>query len=199
MFRKQNEVIKQLTDKQIVHNLYFTQLILLIISSVLAILLFNNVEEFIELWIITDARIIGYGIAVACIVIVVDLIITKLAPPHLVDDGGINKKLFEKRSIPHIILLTAIIAISEELLFRGVLQSHLGIWVASLIFAILHFRYLSKWILFIMVISISFLLGIVYELTESIYTTIIAHFLIDLVFAIQIRLNYKKGVNEENE
>lgn len=199
MFRKQNEVIKQLTDKQIVHNLYFTQLILLIISSVLAILLFNNVEEFIELWIITDARIIGYGIAVACIVIVVDLIITKLAPPHLVDDGGINNKLFEKRSIPHIILLTAIIAISEELLFRGVLQSHLGIWVASLIFAILHFRYLSKWILFIMVISISFLLGIVYELTESIYTTIIAHFLIDLVFAIQIRLNYKKGVNEENE
>lgn len=199
MFRKQNEVIKQLTDKQIVQNLYFTQLILLIISSVLAILLFSNVEEFIELWILTDARIIGYGIAVALLVIVVDTIITTLVPSHLVDDGGINKKLFEKRTIPHIIILTVLIAISEELLFRGVLQTQLGIWVASLVFAILHFRYLSKWILFIMVILISFLLGIVYEITESLYTTIIAHFLIDLVFAIQIRLNYIKGVNKENE
>jgi membrane protease YdiL (CAAX protease family) len=84
-------------------------------------------------------------------------------------------------------------------LFRGVLQTHLGIWIASLVFAILHFRYLSKWLLFIMVVSISFLLGIVYEITDTLYTTILAHFLIDLVFAIQIRLQYLKGVNEDNE
>jgi membrane protease YdiL (CAAX protease family) len=95
--------------------------------------------------------------------------------------------------------LTALIAISEEILFRGVLQTHFGIWVASLIFAILHFRYLSKWLLFTMVVSISFLLGIVYDLTETLYTTIIAHFLIDLVFAIQIRLQFVKGVKRENE
>jgi membrane protease YdiL (CAAX protease family) len=50
-----------------------------------------------------------------------------------------------------------------------------------------------------MVVSISFLLGIVYEMTETLYTTIIAHFIIDLVFAIQIRLQFVKGVKKANE
>lgn len=199
MLKKQNELIKQLTDKQIVQNLYFTQFILLFIGITLGFFLFDQIEDFLDLWVIRDYLFVIYGIGLALIVIIVDFIIMKVAPSRLTDDGGINEKIFEKRSIPHIIVLTALIAISEEILFRGVLQTHFGIWVASLIFAILHFRYLSKWLLFTMVVSISFLLGIVYEMTETLYTTIIAHFLIDLVFAIQIRLQFIKGVNETNE
>ncbi|WP_332327105.1 CPBP family intramembrane glutamic endopeptidase [Metabacillus litoralis] len=122
-----------------------------------------------------------------------DFSIFKLAPQDLVDDGGINEKIFEKRSIPHIFFLTAVIAVSEEILFRGVIQTHFGLWMASIIFAILHFRYLSKWLLFLMVISISILLGYVYELTANLFTTILAHYLIDLVFAIQIRWQYVRG------
>jgi membrane protease YdiL (CAAX protease family) len=197
--KKQNELIKQLTDKQIVQNLYFTQFLLLFIAIALGFFLFDQIEEFLDLWVIRDYLFVIYGIGLALIVIIVDFIIMKVAPSRLTDDGGINEKIFEKRSIPHIIILTALIAISEEILFRGVLQTHFGIWVASLIFAILHFRYLSKWLLFTMVVSISFLLGIVYEMTETLYTTIIAHFLIDLVFAIQIRLQFIKGVKETNE
>lgn len=199
MLKKQNELIKQLTDKQIVQNLYFTQFILLFIGITLGFFLFDQIEDFLDLWVIRDYLFVIYGIGLALIVIIVDFIIMKVAPSRLTDDGGINEKIFEKRSIPHIIVLTALIAISEEILFRGVLQTHFGIWVASLIFAILHFRYLSKWLLFTMVVSISFLLGIVYEMTETLYTTIIAHFLIDLVFAIQIRLQFIKGVKETNE
>ena len=192
MLKKQNELIKQLTDKQIVQNLYFTQFLLLCIAIALGFFLFDQIEEFLDLWVIRDYLFVIYGIGLALIVIIVDFIIMKVAPSRLTDDGGINEKIFEKRSIPHIIVLTALIAISEEILFRGVLQTHFGIWVASLIFAILHFRYLSKWLLFTMVVTISFLLGIVYEMTETLYTTIIAHFLIDLVFAIQIRLQFIK-------
>ncbi|MBO1513896.1 CPBP family intramembrane glutamic endopeptidase [Metabacillus bambusae] len=199
MLKKQNELIKQLTDKQIVQNLYFTQFLLLCIAIALGFFLFDQIEEFFDLWIIRDYLFVIYGIGLALIVIIVDFIIMKVAPSRLTDDGGINEKIFEKRSIPHIIVLTALIAISEEILFRGVLQTHFGIGVASLIFAILHFRYLSKWLLFTMVVLISFLLGIVYEMTETLYTTIIAHFLIDLVFAIQIRLQFLKGVKKANE
>jgi membrane protease YdiL (CAAX protease family) len=151
------------------------------------------------LWKVRDHSFLVYGIGVALFVIIVDFTIMEIAPSHLIDDGGINEKLFEKRSIPHILVLTALIAVSEEILFRGVLQTHLGIWIASLVFAILHFRYLSKWLLFTMVVSISFVLGIVYEITDTLHTTILAHFLIDLVFAIQIRLQYIKGVNRGNE
>ncbi|OAS87427.1 CPBP family intramembrane glutamic endopeptidase [Metabacillus litoralis] len=192
MLKKQNELIKQLTDKQIVQNLYFTQFLLLFIAIALGFFLFDQIEQFLDLWVIKNYLFVIYGIGLALIVIIVDFIIMKVAPSRLTDDGGINEKIFEKRSIPHIFVLTALIAISEEILFRGVLQTHFGIWTASLIFAILHFRYLSKWLLFTMVVTISFLLGIVYEMTETLYTTIIAHFLIDLVFAIQIRLQFIK-------
>ncbi|WP_338789296.1 type II CAAX endopeptidase family protein [Metabacillus sp. FJAT-53654] len=192
MLKKQNELIKQLTDKQIVQNLYFTQFLLLFIAIALGFFLFDQIEQFLDLWVIKNYLFVIYGIGLALIVIIVDFIIMKVAPSRLTDDGGINEKIFEKRSIPHILVLTALIAISEEILFRGVLQTHFGIWTASLIFAILHFRYLSKWLLFTMVVTISFLLGIVYEMTETLYTTIIAHFLIDLVFAIQIRLQFIK-------
>ncbi|MGM0874029.1 MAG: CPBP family intramembrane glutamic endopeptidase [Bacillota bacterium] len=199
MFKKQTELIKQLTDKQIVQNLYFTQCLLLGISLLLGTFLFSNFQEFLDVLSIKNYTFALYGLGVALFVIIIDFTIVKVVPQHLIDDGGINEKIFEKRSIPHILVLTAIIAVSEEILFRGVLQTHLGIWIASLVFAILHFRYLSKWLLFTMVVSISFLLGIVYEITDTLYTTILAHFLIDLVFAIQIRLQYLKGVNEENE
>lgn len=195
MFKNQNELIKQLTDKQIVQNLYFTQLLLICFSFVLGIFLFHDVYEFLQLFDIRDLQFIYYGIGTALFVIIVDFIIFKLAPKDLVDDGGINEKIFQKRSVPHIIFLTALIAVSEEILFRGVIQTHLGLLIASLIFAVLHFRYLSKWLLFIMVISISFLLGVVYEITENLYTTILAHFLIDLIFAIQIRVQYVRGEN----
>ncbi|TXC93473.1 CPBP family intramembrane metalloprotease [Metabacillus litoralis] len=190
-------MIKHLTDKQIVQNLYFTQLLLLVLSLVLSVFLFNSPQSFFELFEYKNLTFIYYGIGVALLVIIVDFIIFKVSPSDLVDDGGINEKIFSKRSILHIIFLTALIAFSEELLFRGVLQTNLGIWIASIIFAILHFRYLSKWLLFIMVVTISFLLGVVYDITGSLYTTIIAHFLIDLVFAIQIRLQYVNEVKHD--
>lgn len=199
MLKKQEELIKQLSDKQIVQNLYFTQVLLLIISLVLGIFLFQPFNEFLELWLVRDYSFVYYGIGTALLVIFVDFIIMKIVPYHMIDDGGINKKLFKKRSIPHIFFLTALISFSEEILFRGVLQTYFGIWIASIIFAILHFRYLSKWLLFIMVVSISFLLGLVYEITNTLYTTILAHFIIDFVFACQIRMQYLREVKEENE
>jgi len=193
LFKKQNELINQLTDKQIVQNLYFTQFLLICVSIIFGFFLFDHIQEFLGLFHFRDFDFILYGVGTALLVIIVDFSIFKLAPQDLVDDGGINEKIFEKRSIPHIFFLTAVIAVSEEILFRGVIQTHFGLWMASIIFAILHFRYLSKWLLFLMVISISILLGYVYELTANLFTTILAHYLIDLVFAIQIRWQYVRG------
>lgn len=165
----------------------------------MSIFLFKDRNDFLKVWEYKDNDFLLFGFITALIVIIIDYIMMKLLPSHLLDDGGVNEKIFNNRNVLHIIFLTALIAFSEELLFRGIIQTHFGLLVASLIFAILHFRYVSKIILFIMVVSVSFLLGIVYELTNTIYSTMIAHFIIDLVFAIQIRRKFLKGVKSENE
>ncbi|KLR73506.1 CAAX protease, partial [Geobacillus sp. T6] len=81
----------------------------------------------------------------------------------------------------------ALIAVTEEWLFRGVVQTHWGLGPASIIFAVLHVRYLEKWFLFLMVMLVSLFLGMLYEQTGSLWVTITAHFLIDFVLALHIR------------
>ncbi|MCY7570381.1 CPBP family intramembrane glutamic endopeptidase, partial [Bacillus safensis] len=65
------------------------------------------------------------------------------------------------------------------------------------------FRYLSKILLFILVVSISIFLGLLYEWTGNLFVPVMTHFVIDLVFACQIRLKYRgrdeHGRNVENE
>lgn len=90
------------------------------------------------------------------------------------------------------------IAFSEELLFRGVIQTHFGLFVASTVFALLHVRYLEKLFLFAMVVLLSFFLGYIYELTNSLWVTIFAHFLIDFVLAVDIRLNYIRNMKQKD-
>lgn len=199
MFKNQSEQIKQLSDKQVLQSLYFTQFLLIIISIVMSIFLFKDRNDFLKVWEYKDNNFLLFGFITALIVIIIDYIMMKLLPSHLLDDGGVNEKIFKNRNVLHIIFLTALIAFSEELLFRGIIQTHFGLLIASLIFAILHFRYVTKIVLFIMVVAVSFFLGIVYELTNTIYSTMIAHFIIDLVFAIQIRRKFLKGVKRDNE
>lgn len=199
MFKNQSDQIKQLSDKQVLQSLYFTQFLLIIISIVMSIFLFKDIHDFLKVWEYKDNDFLLFGFITALIVIIIDYIMMKLLPSHLLDDGGVNEKIFKNRNVLHIIFLTALIAFSEELLFRGIIQTHFGLLIASLIFAILHFRYVTKIVLFIMVVAVSFLLGIVYELTNTIYSTMIAHFIIDFVFAIQIRRKFLKGVKRDNE
>nr|WP_154306204.1 CPBP family intramembrane glutamic endopeptidase [Metabacillus lacus] len=174
-----------------VQQLYLTQAFLLLASILLGFFLFQSFAEFMSLWNVSFYSIFFIGGGTALLVIAADLLLVKFVPEHMLDDGGINEKLFRSQSVPSIIFLTALIAVTEELLFRGIIQTHFGLFTASIIFALLHFRYITKWVLFIMVVGVSFLLGIVFEATGSLLTTIFAHFIIDLVFALQIRISYK--------
>jgi uncharacterized protein len=83
-------------------------------------------------------------------------------------------------------------------LFRGVIQTHFGLFVASIVFALLHVRYLEKWFLFVMVVLLSFFLGYIYQWTNSLWVTIFAHFLIDFILAIDIRLHYVRNMKQED-
>lgn len=190
MSRKQEDIVKELTDKEILFHLYLTQLLLLVISLIIGFFLFENMSSFLSIWKVKQYEILIFGGGTAIIVIIFDIMMMKLLPKSMYDDGGINDRIFQKRSIPHIFLLCLIISVTEEILFRGILQTHFGLYIASIVFALLHVRYLKKWVLLVSVILISFLLGIVYEITNNLWVTIFAHFFIDFVSATKIRIDY---------
>jgi uncharacterized protein len=187
--KRQTELIQSMNDKEVLIHLYLTQLLLLFLSLIIGWFFFDW-DSFQKLWRFHFADVVIYGGGSALLVLFIDFILMGYLPEHWYDDGGVNEKIFRNRSIPHIFLLCVLIAFSEEVLFRGVIQTNFGLVVASVIFAVLHVRYMSKIILFIMVVLLSFFLGYIYELTNSLWVTIFSHFLIDFALAVKIRLDY---------
>uniref|UniRef100_A0A7U4DKJ6 Abortive infection protein n=1 Tax=Geobacillus sp. (strain Y4.1MC1) TaxID=581103 RepID=A0A7U4DKJ6_GEOS0 len=195
--RRQSEQIRMMSDREVLIHLYVTQLLLIVMSAIAGFFLFD-LAAFRKIWHFDAATVLMFGGGSAVIVLSIDFLSMRYLPEHWYDDGGINEKIFESRSIPHIFFLCLLIAFSEELLFRGVIQTHFGLFVASTVFALLHVRYLEKLFLFAMVVLLSFFLGYIYELTNSLWVTIFAHFLIDFVLAVDIRLNYIRNMKQKD-
>lgn len=192
MKKNYSELIKQLSDKELLQSLFLTQILLLVVSAILGAIFFEDVSAFFQLFNWQDQNIlfIGgvWGIAVVCL----DLLFNKILPPHLSDDGGVNERIFQKRSMIQIAVIACGISFSEEILFRGILQTEFGLIVSSSLFAIIHFRYLFNWFLFLNIIVLSFFIGYLYEITGNLSVTIFMHFLIDFLLGVIIRMKYKK-------
>jgi len=191
--RRQSEQIQHMTDREVLFHLYLTQGLLLAVAGVASLFLFDW-DEWRRLWRLDLSDVLLYGVGAASLVLAVDFLAMRHLPEDWHDDGGVNEKIFRGRSILHLFFLCGLIAVTEEWLFRGIVQTHWGLWAASVIFAVLHVRYLEKWFLFLMVILLSLFLGVLYEQTNSLWVTVTAHFLIDFVLALHIRLG---GETEE--
>ncbi|TFE03111.1 CPBP family intramembrane glutamic endopeptidase [Jeotgalibacillus salarius] len=171
----------------------YTQIMLLALSVLLGLILFGQLSDFTLIFKLNSKVVLtGFMIGVFCVA--VDLILMKYLPEKAFYDGGINIRLFSCLSPTQILFVTMLIAFSEELLFRGVIQTHFGILTASIVFIAVHVRYLKNIFLFINVAILSFLLGFVYEYTESLWSVIIIHFIIDYILGIYIHYSYKEGV-----
>ncbi|ANB59794.1 CPBP family intramembrane glutamic endopeptidase [Anoxybacteroides amylolyticum] len=190
----QRETIQSMSEREILLHLYMTQLLLLVTSIFIAVFLFDW-PTVRQMWHFDVQEVVLYGGGGALIVLVLDFVMMRYLPEDWYDDGGINEKMFQTRSFPQLIWLCSFIAFSEEWLFRGVLQTYFGLFLTSLFFALLHVRYLTKWFLFLMVVLISFFLGYLYDVTGSLWVTIVAHFLIDFVLAVHIRLDYLRNAS----
>lgn len=192
---RQTEVIKSMKDKEVLFHLYLTQFILVILAGIIGWFLFEDIGSFLSIWEWNLKEVLLYGGGSAIIVIAVDGFLMRILPKDMYDDGGINEKVFKNRPVWHIFVISLIVAFSEEIFFRGVIQTHFGYLIASIIFALLHIRYLYKWVLLIVVVSLSFYIGWIYLLTQNLWVTIFMHFLIDFVFAIIIRIQYLRQVS----
>lgn len=175
-----NNWIDQITPKELLLNVYFSQSLFMIAALALAFFfnvsfpwVLNDLDLSVNEWLLA----LGTGFFLPFL----SIQLKKRLPEESLDDGGINDKIFGSLSYIHIFFLTGIIAFAEEWLFRGVLQSLLGLFLTSMIFAVLHVRYIKKPVLFSIVCGLSFWLGMIYEMTDNIWVPFLAHFLIDFI------------------
>ncbi|MCY9694063.1 CPBP family intramembrane glutamic endopeptidase [Paenibacillus alginolyticus] len=180
--------VNELNDRTLLLNLYITQLFTLIIGII--ILLFQSNHKILSMFTIQGSwKILIWGSLFALLVLGIDVLISRWVPKEVSDDGGINQMLFGNRPIWHIALISLIVAICEEVLFRGAIQYAWGPYWTSILFAAIHIRYLQHWLMTGMVFSISYGLGWIYLQTGSLWTPIIAHFIIDLVMGCILRFS----------
>ncbi len=178
--------VDQLNDRMLLANLYVTQALTLIIGIVWILFQRRNPIElfyFPETW-----EFAVWGCGLTGLVLLFDLSISRFVPEEASDDGGVNERIFRTRPIWHIAVISFVVAVCEELLFRGAVQQAFGPYWTSILFAAIHVRYLRHWIPTGMVFAISYGLGWIMEYTGTLWAPIVAHFLVDFIMGCIIRL-----------
>lgn len=187
---KQSEIIKNMSAEEVKNQLLLTQSCFFLLSIFLSYFLFDHIADWFLYFSVDLKAILLFGIFSAILIVVIEIVLYSFLPSRYFDDGGINEKVFKNQSIGNIFLIAIVVAISEEFLFRGVIQTSFGYIFASTLFVLVHFRYLKKPVLLVLVIIISFYLGYVFELTKNLYVVIVFHFVVD--FLLGIFMKYKK-------
>ncbi|KWX86185.1 abortive infection protein [Paenibacillus riograndensis] len=176
---------QQLTDKLLLLNLYITQGLTLFIGLIWILLQKRNPIHILNFP--DNAQFVYWALGLAAIMLVVDFLLTHIVPEDSMDDGGINDLLFGKRPLWHILVIAAIVSICEELLFRGAVQHTFGPYWTSILFAVIHVRYLRHWIPTGWVFLSSYGLGYIYIHSGTLWAPILCHFIIDVFSGLVIR------------
>ncbi|OMF73083.1 CPBP family intramembrane glutamic endopeptidase [Paenibacillus glucanolyticus] len=183
----------QLNDRLLLINLYLTQALTLIVGLIW--ILFQKRNPF-ELFVIPkEVEFVYWGLGLAAAMLIVDFVLSRFVSEDSMDDGGINEMLFRNRPVWHIFVIALIVSVCEELLFRGAVQHAFGPYWTSILFALIHVRYLKHWLPTGWVFLSSYGLGYVYIHTGTLWAPILCHFLIDFISGMLIRFRRK----EENE
>ena len=178
--------IDELDDRTLLINLYLTQALTLIIGL---IWVFFQHQNFLSLMSLPDeiVDVLFWGGGLALAAVATDFFLSKFVPDELADDGGINEKIFANRPVWHIAVICLVVGFCEELLFRGAVQHAFGPYWTSIIFAVIHVRYLKHWIPTGLVFCISYALGWIYIKTGTIWAPMFAHFLFDFIMGLMIK------------
>ncbi|MBS3967697.1 MAG: CPBP family intramembrane metalloprotease [Truepera sp.] len=90
-------------------------------------------------------------------------------------------------SVPAMIVLAALTAVAEELLFRGALLSWLGVWGQAVLFGLAHPAPRQGWSYTAYTLVAGVLLGYATLLTGQLWAAILAHFVINLQGFAEVR------------
>lgn len=177
--------VDQLSDKMLLANLYITQVLTLIIGIVWIFFQGRNPIDLLKIPLNSQFALWGAGFAL--LVLLVDVGISRFVPEEAADDGGVNERIFRTRPVWHIIAISFVVSVCEEILFRGAVQHAFGTYWTSILFTAIHVRYLRHWVPTGLVFSISYGLGWIMIQSGTIWAPILAHFLIDVIMGCIIR------------
>lgn len=177
-----------MSDKELKNQLLLSQSIFFLLSIILSFIFFDHLFDWFTLFTFNIREILIYGVATALVLIIIEIILDNTVPKSWLDDGGINEKVFKNQSIANIFIISLVVAISEEFLFRGVIQVTFGYVFASSLFVVVHIRYLKKPVLLLFIIITSFLIGYIFEVTQNLLVPIIFHFLVDFLLGMYIKM-----------
>ncbi|WP_342546710.1 CPBP family intramembrane glutamic endopeptidase [Paenibacillus sp. FSL P2-0089] len=123
------------------------------------------------------------------------IILTLLTPASYIDE---TNKSYQNYSLPAILAFTFAGALFEELLFRGIIQNVLTLylpnpWIAiaitTVLFVGMHVQYYSKPLMLLNITIPSLVFGWVYVQTHNLLVPILVHFLMNL--GITLLFKYK--------
>lgn len=182
------------TVKTIVINLYITQSLILFIG--MCIIFFQS-QAVLEVLKIGETRDFIWSAVCCLLAMIMNVILTPLVPESEQPNDDLVMRLAKGIPLWHLAWICLVVGFCEELLFRGALQYSLGPYWTSILFALIHVRYLKHWVLTGMVFLISYGLGLLYEYTGNLWSTIVAHACYDFIMFIFIR--YHIGGRHESK
>lgn len=180
--------LQYVSNRDLYISLMITQLIFLIIGTVLYYFFVRPELSLADIFHFNNIKIaLIVGFTFFMFVLMIDIILYRFVPAKYFDDGGVNQRLFEGMPTIFIIITALCVSFIEEWVFRGVLQNWIGLYWTSLLFALLHIRYLYTIGYFIAIVAFSFGFGFIYEWTNSIWSVITAHFFVNATLGLLIR------------
>jgi membrane protease YdiL (CAAX protease family) len=180
-----------ITSKQLKKSVYLTQIFILVIA-LLCNYFFIGFKMFKQLINLNLVEIAVYGLGSGLCLVLLNIALNNVLPEDSLDDGGFNKLFFTSLSYLEIAIVCLLISISEELLFRGFIQTKFGIVISSILFTLVHFRYLKKFILFFVVFLESFILGYLFFITQNLLVVITSHFFLDFILGTYMKYSEQK-------
>jgi len=178
-------------------NLWLTQGVVLVLAAG-GSLWMHGWQSTLALFSRPSLAGIGWAMLVAILVVGMSIGMERFLPQRWQDDGSINEQLFGQMSLLMTVLVCVVVGFTEEWLFRGVIQSFAGNLWTSVIFTLVHTRYLRKPLLVASLFLTSWLLGELYSYEGNLWLPIMAHILVDLTLAFYLQsiLKRRKGEGE---
>ncbi|MEE8388993.1 MAG: CPBP family intramembrane glutamic endopeptidase [Acidiferrobacterales bacterium] len=186
-----------MTKNRFLWSLYITELILVLLS-----LGVSRVSRGVFFPYPIDFSLISllFGF-VAAIPVAIAVLMTMAGP--LSRHGWLKRamsRILEKLRTPFgpsilalsatdIVLLSLAAGIGEELFFRGLLQSFVGVWGAAIIFGLLHALTPAY---FVMATAIGVWFGLLYEYSGNLLVPILSHATYDIFALYLLRLQFSQ-------
>ncbi|MDF2682044.1 MAG: family intrarane metalloprotease [Brevibacillus sp.] len=177
-------------------NLWLTQGLVLAVAAGSSFF-FHGRSGTKELFVAPGWPSLGLALIVALLIVAASIAMDRYLPSSWQDDGSVNEMVFGSMSPFTTLLVCISVGVGEEWLFRGVVQPLAGNLWTSVIFALIHVRYLKKPLLFVSVFVTSMLLGFLFQREGTLWPSILAHIAIDLLLAFYLQFMLKKGKGEE--